>query len=217
MLLDALAALVPVPCAGCGEEGRLLCAACRGALALRPVAEPVPGVGVVHAGLAYDGVARAAILALKERGASGLAAPLAVPFAAAVTTALAASPPVDAIVAVPSTWAARRRRGFEPVRLLAARSGIRLSRVFAPARPHGAQKALGIAERGRNLAGAFALEQSVAGRRVLLVDDVLTTGATLAAAAAVLRAGGAEVAAAAVLAATARRDGRVRGMLSKTP
>jgi predicted amidophosphoribosyltransferase len=47
------------------------------------------------------------------------------------------------------------------------------------------------AERSRNVAGAFAALRSVAGRDVLLVDDVVTTGATAAAAAGALREAGA--------------------------
>jgi predicted amidophosphoribosyltransferase len=78
------------------------------------------------------------------------------------------------------------------------------------------QKGLGIAERARNLDGVFALARPVGGVRVLVVDDVVTTGATLAAAAGVLRAGGADVVGAAVLAATPRRDGRSSGMLSNS-
>jgi predicted amidophosphoribosyltransferase len=120
------------------------------------------------------------------------------------------------LVAVPSTRAARRRRGFEPVRLLAARAGIRLTPLFLPARPHAVQKGLGVAERARNLEGVFALERPVDGIRALLVDDVATTGATLAAAAEVLRGGGADVVGAAVLAVTARRDGRSSGTLSNS-
>lgn len=175
----------------------------------------LPGVGPVAAGLAYDGVARAALLGLKEQGRTGLAAPLAVPFAAAVSAALAQAP--DAVVAtVPSTRAARRRRGFEPVRLLATRAGIQLTGLFLPARPHAAQKGLGIAERVRNLDAAFALARPVPGIRVLLLDDVVTTGATLSAAAGVLRDGGAEVVGAAVVAATPRRDGRSSGTLSNS-
>lgn len=211
MLADALAFLFPVPCAGCGADGRAVCASCAAGLTASIGAEVLAGVGPVTSGLRYDGVARSVLLALKEEGRVGLATGLAVPFAAAVA---AATPADGVIAAVPSTRAARRRRGFEPVRLLAARAGIRLTPLFAPARDHDAQKALGVAERARNLDGVFARARPVDGLRVLLVDDVVTTGATLAAAAEVLRAGGAEVVGAAVLAATPRRDGRSTGTLS---
>jgi ComF family protein len=214
-VLDALSYLFPVPCAGCGVEGRTLCASCRRALEPRPAVQPLAGVGPVWAGLEYDGVARASILALKEQGRTGLATILSRPFAAAVSAALVATPEA-AVVAVPSSRAARRRRGFAPVTLLGGRAGIRLSRVFEPARPHAVQKGLGVAERGRNLEGVFAVRHPPP-LRVLLVDDVVTTGATLAAAARVLRAGGSEVVGAAVLAATPRRDGRSPGTLSHFP
>lgn len=175
----------------------------------------VPDVGRVTAGLPYDGVARAALLALKEQGRTALVGRLAVPFGRAVAAALQAHP--DAVVtAVPSSRAARRRRGFEPVRLLASRAGIRLTPLFLPARPHAVQKGLGVAERTRNLDGVFALARPVHGIRVLLIDDVVTTGATLAAAADVLRGGGAEVVGAAVLALTERRDGRGTGASSNS-
>ena len=211
---SALAYLFPVPCAGCGAEGRVLCRTCAPALDRHPVAVELPGVGRVTAGLPYDGVARAAVLALKEQGRTALAGKLAVPFARAVAAALQTHP--DAVVAaVPSSRAARRRRGFEPVRVLANRAGIRLTPLFLPARPHAVQKGLGVADRTRNLDGVFALARPVPGIRVLLIDDVVTTGATLAAAADVLRAGGAEVVGAAVLALTERRDGRATGASNK--
>lgn len=185
-----------------------MCAACARDLTASIGTEVLSNIGPVTSGLRYEGVARSVLLALKEEGRAGLASRLAVPFAAAVGAALTigADP-----VAVPSSSAARRRRGFEPVRLLAGRAGIRLFPAFRPAVPHDAQKALGVAERARNLDGVFALARPVAGHRVLLLDDVVTTGATLAAAAEVLRAGGAEVVGAAVLAATPRRDGRSTG------
>jgi ComF family protein len=214
-LAEAFAYLFPVPCAGCGVEGRALCRDCAPHLSARPRVTQLPGAGTVTAALDYDGVPRSVLLALKEQGRSALATPLAEPFAAAVAAALGGAP--DAVVvAVPSSRAARRRRGYEPVRLLASRAGIRLTPLFLPARPHAVQKGLGIAERARNLDGVFALARPVSGMRVLLTDDVVTTGATLAEAASVLRAGGAEVVGAAVLAATPRRDGRSSGMLSNS-
>lgn len=202
--LDALAFLFPVPCAGCGAEGRALCGACVPALAPDPRMLDVPGVGRVASGLRYDGVARRALLALKEDGATTLAARLALPFAAAVSAALA---PGAVLVPVPSSRAARRRRGYEPVRVLAGRAGILPTALFLPAAPRGVQKGLDVAARARNLDGALALARPVSGLRVVLLDDVLTTGSTLAAAAAVLRAGGADVLGGAVLADTPRRHG----------
>jgi predicted amidophosphoribosyltransferase len=214
VLADALAYLFPVPCAGCGTEGRALCDACARSLTPTLRTESLAGIGPVTSALRYDGVARSVLLALKQQGRTGLATPLAVPFAAAVGAAL---PPDVVPVAVPSSRAARRRRGVEPVRLLAGRAGIRLCRLFRPAEPRTEQKGLDVGARARNLDGAFALARPVGGLRVLLLDDIVTTGATLAATAAVLRAGGAEVVGAAVLAATPRRDGRSTGTLSKGP
>jgi ComF family protein len=214
-LTTALAYLFPVPCAGCDVEGSALCGDCARQLAPRLRTVDLDGVGPVTAALDYDGVPRAVLLALKEQGRSGLATPLATPFAAAVAHALSRAP--DAVVAaVPSSRAARRRRGFEPVRLLASRAGIRTAPLFLPARPHAVQKGLGVAERARNLRGVFELARPVGGIRVLLIDDVVTSGSTLAAAAEALRAGGADVVGAAALAATPRRDGRPTGMLSNS-
>lgn len=214
-LRDVLAFLFPVPCAGCGVEGRLLCAACASALHAEVATRAVPGVGAVASALRYEGVPRRALLALKEQGATGVAAALAVPLAASVTAALVEGQ--DAVVTpVPGSRRARRRRGYEPVRVLAGRAGIRLTPLLTAARPRAEQKGLDVAARAHNLDGVFTLVRPVAGLRVVLLDDVLTTGATLAAVAATLRAGGAEVVGAAVLADTPRRDGRSAGTPSQT-
>jgi len=165
----------------------------------------------VWSGLEYDGVARSVILALKQGQRADMARALAPALAAAVRGAaeVGAGVPVE-VVPIPGTRASYRRRGYEPVRMLMSRAGLRASRVFAAARPHVAQKVLAVHQRDRNLRGAFRVRTSVlgkamAGRRILLIDDVVTTGATLREAARELREAGAEVVGAAVVASTPRR------------
>jgi predicted amidophosphoribosyltransferase len=137
---------------------------------------------------------------------------LAVPLAALLAAALAEAEPgagVELCVA-PSTRAAFRRRGFDPARLVLARTGRRDARVLRPARPHHVQKGLGREERGANLHGVHRARYRLDGRRFLLVDDVVTTGATLAEAARAIRAAGGEVVGAVVVAATPLRTPRSR-------
>ena len=206
--LDALALLLPVECAGCGSPDRAVCADCRAALRPEPSSRRLPDGTPVFSGLAYEGVARSVILAFKEQGRAELARVLAPALAAAVVEAGAVAELEGAgVVAVPGSRRARRRRGFDPVAALLARAGLDRVRVFAPARPHAAQKTLSIDERARNLEGAFEVVVPVAGRRFLLLDDVVTTGATLSAAAAALRSAGADVPAAAVVASTPKLFG----------
>jgi len=206
--LDALALLLPVECAGCGAADRAVCADCRAALLPEPSGRRLPDGTPVFSGLEYEGVVRAVILTFKEQGRAELARVLAPALAAAV---VAAGSAVDLggaeVVAVPGTRRARRRRGFDPVAALLSRAGLQRVRVFAPALPHAAQKTLSAEQRSRNLEGAFEVTAQVAGRRFLLVDDVVTSGATLTAAAAALRSAGAEVVAAAVVASTPKLFG----------
>ncbi len=212
-VLDGLALLLPVECAGCGAPDRPLCASCRPALTPDPSARLLGPSGTqdripVYSGLDYDGVARDVLLAFKEQGRTELARHLAPALAAAVREAVAANGLRGVeLVTVPGSRRARRRRGFDPVAGLVSRAGLDRARVFAPARPHPAQKTLSREQRASNLAGVFGVRVPVAGRRFLLVDDVVTTGETLLAAAAALQAGGAAVVAAAVVASTPRLYG----------
>jgi ComF family protein len=202
--LDALAVLLPVECAGCGAEDRGLCSSCRASL-VPEVSSRLVGEGLrVWSGLEYDGVVREVVLALKRDGRVDAARALAPALAAAV---VAAAPEPDGIdvVAVPATRRAYRRRGYDPVRLLVGRAGLRELRVFSAARPHAAQKTLGVSARDANLRGAFRLRRAVAGRRILIIDDVVTSGATLREVARALREGGADVVGAAVVASTPKR------------
>ncbi|MFT4122659.1 MAG: phosphoribosyltransferase family protein [Microbacteriaceae bacterium] len=212
--LDALAVVLPVRCAGCGRADRALCGGCRAALAPRPAIEHrTPGGLLVRAAHEYGGVVRRVLLAYKEDGRTVLARELAVPLAALLAPALLAPGPVPpgpgvVIAAVPSSAAARRRRGFEPVPTLLRAAGYRSPRLLVVA-PGPQQKGLGLAERARARSGAMRARRPLAGIPVLLVDDVVTTGASLDEAARAVRAAGGTVAGAVALASTPRHaDGR---------
>ena len=232
-IAEALLDLVlPGGCAGCGEPAGLLCVDCAEALGApaRP-AWPVPAppdLPPPWAVATYAGPVRAMVLAHKEDGRLALARPLGDALARAVRAALVAPPgqgrrPVT-LVPVPSRRAAVRARGHDPTLRMARRAAVtlrhggipvRVAPVVRPARGLADQAGLDAAARAANLAGALAVPprwaRLVAGRPVVVLDDVVTTGASLAETARVLRVAGAEVVAAAVVGATARRsppDGR---------
>lgn len=93
--------------------------------------------------------------------------------------------------------------------VLARRAGVRAVRALALAsEPRSEQKALGRADRERNLRGAFRARWRMDGVAVILLDDVVTTGATLDEARRALEAAGARVVAAAVVATTPMRADR---------
>ena len=208
-LLDALALLLPVACAGCGAPDRTLCGGCRSALVARPVRVEPPIAGTAAwAALDYEGTPARVIRAFKDDGrtdvARALGAALRLSLAAAVA-ALDATP--REIAVVPSTGAALRTRGYDPVRLLVRRAGFAPARVLR-ARSREDQAALGREARRVNAAGSFAARGSLGGRRFVLVDDVVTTGSTLADAVRAVRAAGGSVDAISVLARTRLRIGR---------
>lgn len=222
-LLDLV---LPSECAGCGAAGPAACRWC--AVALhgpgRP-AWPTPAPASLpppYAVADYAGPARAFLLAYKERGVLALQGPLGAALSTAITAALAGAAAGAAgerawLVPVPSTRAARRRRGDDVVARLARRAaaGLRATGVAVAALPaltHARavrdSAGLGAAARQANLAGAFRTSRragaALRGARVVLVDDLITTGNTLAECAQALRRSGAEVVGAATVAATRR-------------
>jgi len=201
--LDALAVLLPVECAGCGADDRALCRECRCALAPRIRWHRLDDGLPVAAALDYAGVAREVILAVKERGRTDAAGPLAAALDAALEAVLEALAGAE-IVAVPTSRAARRRRGYDPVELLLRRAGRTRSRVFAARQERPVQKGLNREERMAAVRGSIHARRPLSGRRFVIVDDVLTTGATLMETARAIRSAGGEAVAAAVVAATPR-------------
>ncbi len=145
----------------------------------------------------HDGIARGAILLVKHGRFLSLLRHLARLLAESAPQYLSLRD-WDGLVPVPLHWVRRWGRGFNQAEVLARAVGRRhelpvlgraLSRVRATPLQHGDFEA-----RRRNVRDAFAVRREVAGRRLLLVDDVFTTGATANACAAVLlQAGAAEV------------------------
>ncbi|MGW0288027.1 ComF family protein [Streptomyces sp. NPDC003236] len=208
--------VLPTECAGCGAPRTPLCARCRAVLGaasprrVRPLPEP-PGLPVVHAAAPYGGAVRELLLAHKERGALALAGVLGAALADVVRAGLgpagpragptARRPPGTVLlVPVPSARWAVRARGHDPVRRMALAAAGELRRTGTPARVAAVlrqRRAVadqsGLDARGRleNLAGALEVAAGgaplLSGGRLVLVDDLVTTGASLAEAARALR------------------------------
>ncbi len=182
----------------CGRAARLVCPACWRHLAQgpgRPLEGPA-GLDSLTALFDYDEAVRRIILTAKNDGRRDVLRQLG--------RALAAAPILDAggdgrraggafdvITWVPATPENRRRRGFDQGRLLARsvarRRAGRAERLFG--RVGQSQKGL---DRRQRLEGPGLVLARTPPPRVLLVDDVVTTGASLSTAAQLLRAHGAQ-------------------------
>lgn len=145
---------------------------------------------------AYDAELRQLIVLLKYNGLRPLAGPLA-GWLALVATQHPALADVDALVPVPLHPRRERQRGYNQAELLARELSRWLKRPVETGwlervKDTPSQTGLTHAQREENVRGAFAARSKLDSRRILLVDDVCTTGATLNACARVLKAAGAE-------------------------
>ena len=176
---------LPATCPGCEAPGGGPCPRCWASLVGRPVRLQLRGLASMSACSVYDGSIAALVTALKFRGAHRLA-----PSLAAALSELAGDP-VDVVCWIPSTTPHRRRRGYDQGALLGRATARRLA---TPARRL-LRRGRGPPQLGLNrlerLAGPPLRARSAVPSRVLVVDDVVTTGASFEAAAQVLRAAGA--------------------------
>lgn len=180
-------------CPRCGAPfGVGQCTECNGYSLGRLGLDALPFDGCVSAVLFDDDSARI-VRRYKDAGEQGLAGYLAYMVACTI-------PPgwLDGACAasfVPSTPKAIRRRGFDHCRLMGGECagflGLELLDLLQVGRAID-QRRLGRAGRFENMRGRFTADAACKGRRILLFDDVLTTGATLMAASEALKRAGAE-------------------------
>lgn len=221
----ALDLLFPPRCVACKRRGAWLCARCQEQIT--PIVDPVCrscGRGIdsgfvcdtcrhhplaldgVRAAAYFEGPLRQAIHHLKYKGLRTLAGPLGDLLGAAY---LRYSLPADLIVPVPLHSSRYAQRGFNQSELLAGRLSATIRTPLAASalvrvRNTPSQVGLSASQRRDNVKEAFSWQgPSLRGQRLLLIDDVCTTGATLEACAAALRAAGA----ASVWALTLAREG----------
>ncbi|MDD4923885.1 MAG: ComF family protein [Dehalococcoidales bacterium] len=210
----ALDLLFPLRCIECGKEGSLICPACYNRLPwiLPPVCPfcgvdkppethctscPVfqPVIDGMRAPFRFEAAIRSAVHRLKYRNLRAIAAPLA----SMMADYLGDNPlPYDIIIPVPLHNKRLRERGYNQSELLAKEIGkstcARVDKNCLMRHRHTPAQAMtkSIQERHSNLADAFICKNdTVRGKKVLLIDDVATSGATLDACAKALKSAGA--------------------------
>lgn len=198
MIKDAVLDLFfPPKCAFCGRVGvRGVCGACAKTL---PYAQnPLhvgAGYGRCAAPLRYEGKVREALLRFKFHGAQSAAGAFGALLAQCVAEELAGE--FDLVTYAPVSAKRKRARGYDQTYLIARETAkhwdTRPAALLRKVRDNPPQSSLGAEARRANVLGAYeaANAERIANARVLLIDDILTTGSTLSECARVLRGAGA--------------------------
>lgn len=192
----------PERCAFCrkvlktGEKG--MCAKCAGSISYAPGGGAQSGdfFKVCFSPLYYDGSVRDSILRFKFKDGTVYAKLYGVMLADCIRENLKGQ--YDIITWVPLSERRRKKRGYDQAMLLAMAAALNLDDVAVEllwkTTDVPAQSSLGGAEKRRaNISGVYAVadEELVRGRRVLVIDDIITTGSTLSECAKTLRLSGA--------------------------
>jgi ComF family protein len=212
-MLGLLDLLFPPACIHCGRGGHWLCPECIAAIPPAPpmlqVPEPLAGLWVAGD---YEDPLRLAIQQFKYEGKRRLAEPLSRVLAETYRHQVRASTLPDAVLPVPLHPRRQAERGYNQSALL-ARALCRLEALnlvedaLRRLRDTPQQARMTAAQRRANVSGAFtcpAKHPALVHRRVLLIDDVCTTGSTLSECAEELLAAGAREVWALVLARPTR-------------
>jgi len=186
----------PPKCAVCGRGGvHGVCEKCEKSLprAEKPLREGAFGKCAVP--LRYEGAVREALLRFKFRGAQSAAEGFGQLLAQCAAEELSGE--FDAVTWVPVSKKRLAERGYDQSYLLAKACakawGIEPAAMLEKIRDNPPQSGLGAAERRGNVVGVYRARNGnmIRNTRILLIDDILTTGSTLSECARVLRDAGA--------------------------
>ena len=195
---ELLNLLLPTPCCGCKRLGAILCEGCHDALVGNPrlvIRDNLTGWAFCDFG---DQVSKV-LNAFKEDGQTRVAATLAGKMSPLLANFSFPEPDAKAVVlvSVPSRSSSFVKRGFVPAQVLAnqlaKQSNLRSIAALKFFRPVNDQAGLGVLERRTNLVESMRAKFSLRGYRVLIVDDIVTTGATILEARRALENAGAQV------------------------
>jgi predicted amidophosphoribosyltransferase len=199
---DLLDSLLPTACAGCNTRAHGLCARCRATLRRAPDVPPPPGIDWWVAAFAYEGAARDAIARAKYRHQRAVLSWLA----GCIADAIVAAADVDVVTWVPASSQRSHDNGVDHGEVLARRVANRRDLPVRRLLVREGQRAqTGRPAHERRAGPSLKAAVSAVPRRILVVDDVATTGATATASARVLRRAGARTVAFATAARTPRR------------